>query len=82
MPSTVVAFDYHYLDSRGEKTSLAGATAYYRVPPYSSDAGSVTINASSQFPTTSVSPAAGTVVRIRIENDGFGRAGYVERTSE
>lgn len=82
MPSTVAAFDAHYLDSRGEKTSLAGAMAYYRVPPYSSDAGSVAINASSQFPATGVSPAAGTVVRIRIENDGAGRAGFIERVSE
>ncbi len=81
MASTVTAFDYHYLDSRGEKISLAGKTAYYRVPPYSSDAGSATIDSNSQFPTTSVSPSAGTVVRIRIENDGAGRAGYVERTS-
>lgn len=82
MASTIAAFDAHYYDSRGEKTSLAGVTAIYRVPPYTSDTGSVAINASSQFPATGISPAAGTVVRIRIEDDGFGRAGFVERVSE
>lgn len=81
MASTIEAFDCHFISARGEKTSLAGQTVTIYHVEGEADLTTAVIDSDSQFPETSVSPSAGATVRIRIENDGQGRAGYIERTT-
>lgn len=79
MPSTVPLTDAHFLDSRGQKSSLAGQTVTIRDVATNADLTTAVINASSQVPATAVSVAVGSVVRIRLPHDGFGRSGYLTR---
>jgi hypothetical protein len=82
MASTIAAFDCNFLDSQGAKGSLTGVTAYMRRSPFTTDFDDVTIDASSQFPATALADAVGTEIRIRIQDDGFGRAGWISRLTE
>lgn len=82
MPSTTPLKDAHFLDSRGEKTSLAGITVNIFDVDTDTALTTAVINSDSQVPATAVSVDVGSVVRIRVAHDGHGRAGYFEVVTE
>jgi hypothetical protein len=82
MASTIPAFDCDFLSDRGEKELLIGVTTKVRDVVSNTDVATVVTNSVGQFPATGVAGAVGTRYRIRIEHDGFGRAGYIEMASE
>lgn len=77
MPSNTPTFPVELDNGDGTTTRIASTACKVSAPPYSSDLATVTTNSDGIFPTTAVSPAAGTLLRIRVENYQ-GRAGYVE----
>lgn len=77
MPSDVQAFPVELDNGNGTTTRIASTNCKVWDVAGAADIATVATDANGIFPTTSTSLAAGSVVRVRIENYQ-GRAGYIE----